>query len=91
VRLTKGTALFEIKLMAMLMDEAKRRGYCHENPCREVKEKKHPPKVKPEITEADIGLILRELEAEPEWMRLSFSIAILHGNASSRDVRAPTA
>jgi integrase len=73
------TALFEIKIMAMILDEAKRRGFCHENPCRNLKLKKNKPDPKLVITEADIELIRRELLAEPEWMRVSFEIAILHG------------
>src|SRR6185436_14927826 len=72
------TVLFEVKLMAMVIDEAMRRGYCHKNPCRQLKERKHPPKIKPEISECDIPLIERELALEPEWMPVAFAIAIRH-------------
>lgn len=73
------TALYELRLLAKLLDEAKLRGYCQDNPCRSLQIRKEPPKVKPEILEADIQLIRARLKSEPEWMRVSFEIAIHHG------------
>lgn len=78
-RVSHNTALYELKFMSQLLDEAIRRGYCLDNPCRRLGIKKQPIKPKPEITGQDIALILRELAQEPEWMGVSFRIAILHG------------
>lgn len=63
----------------MWIDEAIRRCYCEQNPCRKLGWSKDRPSEKPAITDEDIALIGRELEVEPEWMKISFQISIHHG------------
>ena len=73
------TALGDLKLLGIVIDEAIRLEFCDRNPCRKTGLKKRPAKEKPEITDADIAMILEELKQEPEWMSTSFQIAIAHG------------
>jgi len=78
-RCGRNTAIFEIKVFGMWFDEAVRRGFCETNPCRQLGLSKDQPREKPEIPVNDIALIEQELTNEPEWMLISFKIAILHG------------
>lgn len=73
------TARHEIKMLGMILAEAVARGYCTRNVARDLSLKKEKPKQKPEFTTEDILEIRRRLESEPDWMRVSFEIAIHHG------------
>lgn len=71
----KNTALTEIKLLRILMNEAVASGFCTLNPCAKLDIRKDPSPKKPRITDAEHRVVLRELEKEPEWMRVSYEIA----------------
>lgn len=77
------TALLEMKILALLMKEAVRRGYARENPARDLGIKRAPRKVYPEFTEEAFALILQAIPNEPEkyrqFLRNSFLIARWHG------------
>jgi hypothetical protein len=84
------TALADLKLLGLILDEAIRLEYCDRNCCRKTGLQKRPAKQKPEITDADAAMILGELKQEPAWMSVSFQIAIAHGTrlrATSIDLR----
>jgi integrase len=72
---SKNTALTEIKLLRILMGEAVISGFCTINPCAKLDIRKDPSPKKPRITDAEHAAILRELQKEPEWMRISYEIA----------------
>lgn len=73
------TARHEIKLLGTILAEAVARGYCARNVARDLGLKKEKTKQKPEFTIEDILEIRRRLQTEPDWMRVSFEIAIHHG------------
>lgn len=78
-RCDHNSALYDLRFLGLLVDEAIRLGYADTNPCRKIGIKKHAPKVKPEFADEDIALIREKLKVELEWMRISFEIAIRHG------------
>ena len=71
----KNTALFEIKLLRILMNEAVTCGFAPSNPCLRLDIKKDQPPKKPRITDAEHRKILQALKKEPEWMQISYQIA----------------
>jgi integrase len=71
----KNTALHEIKLLRILMNEAVASEFCTLNPCARLDIRKDPSPKKPRITDEEHRIILRELKNEPEWMRVSYEIA----------------
>jgi integrase len=71
----KNTALHEIKLLRVLMNEATASGFCNVNPCARLDIRKDPSPRKPRITESEHETIVRKLKREPEWMRISYAIA----------------
>jgi integrase len=75
----KNTAIFELKLLSMVMDEAVRRQDAYSNPLQSLDVKKEKSEPKPEITENEIKTILAALETEPAWMKISFTIALATG------------
>lgn len=75
----KNTALLEIKLLGMLMEEARIGGLCGANPCRELGIGRDEPEAKPPISVLEHRLITRALKHEPEWMRVSYKIAYWQG------------
>lgn len=72
---TKNTALHEVKLLRILMNEASASGFCNGNPCLNLDIKKDPAPRKPRITDQEHARIVKALESEPEWMRISYAIA----------------
>jgi integrase len=72
---SKNTALHEIKLLRILMNEATVSGFCNANPCARLDVKRDPAPRKPRITEVEHRKILASLKSEPEWMQISFAIA----------------
>ena len=72
---SKNTALHEIKLLRILMREAVASGFCNSNPCERLEIKPDRPPRKPRITDAEHEKILKALESEPDWMRISYVIA----------------
>ena len=73
------TARHEIKLLGTILAEAVARGYCTRNVARDLGLKREPAAQKPEFTTEDILEIRRRLKAEPEWMQISYEIALHQG------------
>ena len=73
------TALLEIKMLRVLMDEAIRRKMASANPCERLGLKRGDVPEKPAITNEELIVIRENLRTEPEWMRISFEIAIHQG------------
>lgn len=74
------TALGELKLLGMVLAEAKNRGYVTENVCLKLGISREETDLKPEIEpdqEAIIVEALKKLPAEYDWMLTSFTVAIL--------------
>ena len=84
----RNTAIMEMKLLAMIMGEAVRLGYADANPLVSLKLKHDKAKKKPELTDSEIILIQEGLKEEPEWMQVSFEIA-LHTGCRLRETQIP--
>jgi hypothetical protein len=84
----RNTAIGELKLLAMIMGEALRLEHADSNPLVRLNLKQDKPKRKPELTDEEIRLIRKALKGEPEWMRISFNIA-LHTGCRLRETRIP--
>ncbi len=80
---SRGTAIWELKILRLLMSEAVRQGLATTNPCVRLGLKKGHTREKPEITDDEIAIIRRALKTRPEWMRTSFEIAIHQGCRST--------
>lgn len=78
-QITRNTALCDLKFLNLLLREAVRRGFCAGVPTERLGLKKDPQKEKPEITDAQDQLVRKALKKEPEWMRLSYEIAMAQG------------
>lgn len=78
-RVSKNTALCDVRVMAVIMREAVRRGYAETNHCEKLGIMKDPSRQKPEMTDDEIAKIRAELRTRPEWMRISFEIALHQG------------
>jgi integrase len=72
---TKNTALHELKVLRIVMNEAVASGFASVNPCLGLGNKPDPAPKKPRITQAEFEKIMNALKSEPEWMRVSFLIA----------------
>lgn len=68
------TALGELKLLGLVMDEAVRRGLAADNPARKLGIEREEPALKPEMEDAEIETIYRA--DKPDWMRKSFHIGL---------------
>ena len=75
----RNTALQEISIMGMLLTEAVDRKYIEYNPWLRLGFRKAAVRQKPEITEAEERVIREKLRSAPEWMRVSFNIAMAQG------------
>lgn len=73
------TALFELKLLSMVMNEAVRRGFSATNPALKMGISREAPDEKPDISDEHIHKIRAELASEPEWMSVSFEIGLYTG------------
>jgi integrase len=73
------TALTELKVFSAILQEAVRRGYITANPCIRLGMRRTPPKRKPEITAAEQTKIESALRSQDEWMRDSWTVAMLQG------------
>lgn len=94
---SRNTAMHEIGLLRFVMGEAVKRGMCQVNPCARMGIKRDKPKEKPEISDEEITKIRNELDriddetgerAWPEWMKISFEIAI-HQGCRLRETSVP--
>lgn len=90
-RVSKNTALCDVRVMSVLMREALRRGFAETNHCERLGIEKDPAKQKPEMSEAEIAKIRQALRTRPEWMRVSFEIALHQGCRLSETSLALTA
>src|ERR1044071_6083098 len=75
----RNTAIFEIKVLGTIVQEAVRRGFAAVNPTRGLGLMKTKPREKPEITLEEEAIIRRELPNWPEWMQVGLEIAMATG------------
>lgn len=73
------TALGELKLLGLIMDEAIRRGLATANPARKLEIQREESREKPEISNGELAIIFNALRDQPAWMRRSFFIALETG------------
>lgn len=75
------TARLDLKILHLICERAIKRGLIVANPCRKLGIKRHKSPEKPELTDEDIALIRQKLVElkMPEWMSISFEIAIHQG------------
>lgn len=78
-RCGRNTAIYEIKVLGTIFQEAIRLGFITVNPARSLGLVKIKPKEKSEITPAEEAIIRKELPNWPEWMRVAFEIAMAIG------------
>lgn len=84
--ISRNTALFEIKLLRVLLHEAVKRGFCLGNPLTKIGIRRDRPREKAALTAADIAKHregLRTVEGHlpitQRWMTVSFEIALHQG------------
>lgn len=82
------TALLETKVFSMIVNRAVQLERCRFNPLVKLGIGYEDVDEKPEITAAELEIILPALEKEPEWMRISFLIA-LHTGCRLRETILP--
>lgn len=85
---SKNTAIWEVKLMSLVMRRAVQLGYVPANPCTGLGLQRLKPEPKREFTDEHIQVIWKELQAEPEWMRVNFLIC-LHTGCRLREAAVP--
>lgn len=68
------TALGELKLLGLVMDEANRRGLATDNPARKLGIEREEPALKPEMNDTEIEMIYAA--TKPIWMFRSFHIGL---------------
>ena len=73
------TALNELKLLGLLMDEGVTRGLAVNNPARKLGIQREETEPKPEITNEELALIFPALTTRPVWMQRSFFLALNTG------------
>jgi integrase len=76
---SRNTAILEIKVLGLILQEAVRRGFILSNPARGLGLIRDKPKEKSEITLAEEAIIRRELPKWPAWMGIAFDIAMATG------------
>jgi integrase len=84
----RNTAILELKLFSLVMDEAVRMGHADANPLVSMKIRRDRPRKKPELADTEIIEIQEALKEEPEWMQVSFAIALQTG-CRLRETRIP--
>jgi hypothetical protein len=84
----RNTAIFELRILAMLIDEAIRLGHADANPLVSLKLKQDKPAKKLELTDTETREIREALKTELEWMQIAFDIA-LHTGCRLRETRLP--
>jgi integrase len=75
----RNTAVYDIRLLQLVMGEAVRMGHVAANPLASLRIAKEPVKKKREITPDEICKIQKHLAKRKEWMRTSFQIALHTG------------
>ena len=84
----RNTAIMEVKLFSQIMQQAMRLKLCTSNPLVRLGMRKDHPAKKPEITEEEFAIILPALANEPEWMQVSWQIA-MHTGCRLSDTKLP--
>jgi integrase len=86
-KVSRNTALLDVRAMSRIMREAVRRGFAQGNPCYRLGDDipRDPPKEKPEFTDEQIALVRAELARRAkfgrpsDWMPIAFEIALHQG------------
>lgn len=78
-RVSLNTALCDVRIMSVVMREAMRRGFAETNHCEKLGIQKTPAKQKREMLGDEIAKVRAALVSRPEWMRVSFEIALHQG------------
>jgi integrase len=86
-KVSRNTALHNVKALSSIMRRAVRMGYSQGNPCREMGDDvtADPAPLKPEFTDQQIAQVRAELARRDgigrpaDWMAIAFEIAIHHG------------
>jgi integrase len=78
-QVSRNTASTDTKIFSIIMSEAVKKGFATKNPCKDVKHFRDTPAEKPEITDEEIVIIREGLRTKPEWMAVSFEIALHQG------------
>jgi hypothetical protein len=75
------TARLDLKILHLICKHAIKRQFIQTNPCASLGIPREKAREKPELSDDDIALIRAQLVAldKPEWMRISFEIAIHQG------------
>jgi integrase len=84
----KNNALKDVKAFKMVLTQSARMGMVPANPIGRIGITKDKPRRKTEITDAQFQAALKLLEIEPEWMQLSFYIA-MHTGCRLKDTALP--
>ena len=94
-RISRNTALCDVKLMSVVMREAIRRGFALANPCERLELRRDPAKEKKELTRDEIATIRAAVAAREahlpiaqRWMTVCFEIA-LHQGCRLRETEVP--
>jgi site-specific recombinase XerD len=82
-RVSHNTAMGELDLLKMLLNEAVRRDYVLKNPCLKLRIGREARKVKQEISPEDLKAIEHELKNWPDWMTVQFQIGLYSGRRIS--------
>jgi integrase len=84
----RNTAIFELKILSLIMGEAVRMEHADANPLVSLKIRREKAAKKPELTDTEIIDIREALKREPEWMQVDFDIG-LHTGCRLREARIP--
>lgn len=76
---SRNTAIYEVKVLGLILNEAVRLGYIYANPIQRMGLKKDKPKEKREITRDEEEAIWSVLKDEAQWMRDCWVIAMKQG------------
>ncbi|MBS0661349.1 MAG: tyrosine-type recombinase/integrase [Verrucomicrobia bacterium] len=77
--IARNTCIAELKVLAMVLFEAVRRGEIAANPLARLRLRRSAARIKPEFTDAQIGQVRAQLREAPEWMGRAFEIALYTG------------
>lgn len=75
----RNSALLDVTILRLVMFEAQKRGYIAVNPISKLRLKKDQAREKPELSPEQIAAVREALVKRPEWMRVSFEIALHQG------------
>ncbi len=87
-KMSKNTAIHELKTLGMVMQEALTRDMCAGNPIHRLGLKKDAPKKKPEFLREEQEKVEEALKTAPQWMQDQWLVAMRHGCRLS-EVRVP--